>query len=239
MRLHQETVALCEARFGINDHRTLIARSVLAVAYLAAGRNREAIEQTRSIYDERARALGPNHSSTLATASNLATILECSGLSEEAQSLRRDTVERYRAAGQPHPALEAELVLLARNMVRQGKTDTAWPIAAEALSLSERASPAAWPRYEAMTLLAVVQAGRRQFAEAEPLAIGGYEGLAERQTQLPTLLKSLVQEAARNATSLYDAWGRYDDAAAWRNRLKLPELPSNPFVSGPESDSAP
>ena len=76
-----------------------------------------------------------------------------------------------------------------------------------------------WVRFQTMSLLGACLLGQREHAEAEPLLIGGYEGLKSREAEmLPQNAKNVPQAAAR-LVQLYEAWGKPEKAAEWRTKL--------------------
>ena len=76
-------------------------------------------------------------------------------------------------------------------------------------------------------------AGQKKYAEAEPLMIEAYEGLKEREARIPFLWrKKRPAEAGARIVDLYDAWGKKDKAAEWRNKLENAKL-----LEGAESSS--
>jgi hypothetical protein len=74
-------------------------------------------------------------------------------------------------------------------------------------------------------LLGACLAGRREFAEAEPLIVSGYEGMKAREGRIPQLQRATLPEAAARVVRLYEDWGKPDKAEEWRKRLG-PEGPA-------------
>ena len=56
----------------------------------------------------------------------------------------------------------------------------------EALSSYEKINPDSWNFYAAQNMLGASLAGQKKFAEAEPLLINGYQGIAQRFLQKRT-----------------------------------------------------
>lgn len=71
---------------------------------------------------------------------------------------------------------------------------------------------------------------QNRHAEAEPLVVGGYEGMKSRKSTIPATRLSDLAAAATRVVSLYDAWGRPAKAAEWRKKLGLADLPANVFI---------
>ncbi len=100
-----------------------------------------------------------------------------------------------------------------------GRPQEALPLLQETLAVIE-ATPLPAERIDLLAGWAETLLGRcltlvGSYAEAEPLALGGFEKLrrayGEGHIRTRTAIRCLVQ--------LYEAWGRGDDSAAWRARL--------------------
>jgi hypothetical protein len=72
--------------------------------------------------------------------------------------------------------------------------------------------------------------GQGEFAQAEPLIVSGYEGLKARAGKIPATGRPRLAEAAERVVRLYEAWGKPEQAAAWKARLGLLELPDDVFA---------
>jgi hypothetical protein len=62
--------------------------------------------------------------------------------------------------------------------------------------------------------------GQQNYTEAEPLLLGGYEGMKARQAKLPAYAKARLAECIERLVTLYDAWGKADKAREWRQNLE-------------------
>ena len=63
-------------------------------------------------------------------------------------------------------------------------------------------------------------AGQKNYAEAEPLLLGGYDGLKAREDKIPADHRKKLAEAAARIVPFYEAWGKAEKAAEWRKRLQ-------------------
>ena len=72
--------------------------------------------------------------------------------------------------------------------------------------------------------------GQGKYAEAEPLVVGGYEGMKAREAKIPAHGKIYLTEAGERVARLYRAWGKPDQAAAWAAKLGLADLPADVFA---------
>jgi hypothetical protein len=149
----------------------------------------------------------------------------------EAEALRRGTLARRRQTVHPHSTLLADdLTGLGRNLLKQSRWSGAEPLLREALTIREKATPDDWSRYDAMNLLGGTLLGQAKYAEAEPLLIEGYQGLKARAAKIPAPSKPRFQEAAERVVRLYEAWNKPDQAAAWKAKLGMPDLPAEVFA---------
>jgi eukaryotic-like serine/threonine-protein kinase len=57
--------------------------------------------------------------------------------------------------------------------------------------------------------------GQGHYAEAEPILIGGYQGMLQRQAPDPTDQRSASRQAAEWVYQLYQRWGKSAKAAHW------------------------
>jgi hypothetical protein len=72
--------------------------------------------------------------------------------------------------------------------------------------------------------------GQGRYAEAEPLVVPGYEGMKAREARIPATAKPRLAEAAVRVVRLYEAWGKADQATAWKARLGMEDLPADVFA---------
>jgi eukaryotic-like serine/threonine-protein kinase len=175
--------------------------------------------------------LGPDHPGTLTSRSALATAYEAAGRRAEAERLCRDQLASYRRIAKPDsPSLAGALAQLGHSLVKQGRWSDADPVLRECLAIREKAMPDDWLRFNAMSLLGRSLLGQAQYAEAEPLIIGGYEGMLSREAKIIAPSKFLLAEAAERVVRLYEGWGKPEQAAAWKARLGLANLPADVFA---------
>ena len=98
------------------------------------------------------------------------------------------------------------------------------------LAIRAKAEPEAWSRFNTMSLLGEALLGQGRHAEAEPLVVSGYEGLKAREASIPPQARSRLDEAAERVVRLYEAWGKPAQAAAWKAKLGLADLPKDVFA---------
>jgi hypothetical protein len=63
---------------------------------------------------------------------------------------------------------------------------------------------------------------QRKFAQAEPLFVSSYEGMAQRAAAAPQNQRA-ADEAGKRIVQLYQSWGTPDKAAEWTQKLRRPQ----------------
>lgn len=112
--------------------------------------------------------------------------------------------------------------LLARRtsaLLADGKFAEAEPVARECLALREKQIPDDWLTCNARSVLGGCLLGQKKYAEAEPLLLSAYEGMKQREAKIPAVGKPRLKEALERLVQLYDATGRSDQAAEWKQKL--------------------
>jgi len=61
--------------------------------------------------------------------------------------------------------------------------------------------------------------GQKKYAEAEPLLLSGYEGMAQRADKIPAAGKPHLKKTLQCLVQLYEATGRLDQAAKWKTEV--------------------
>jgi tetratricopeptide (TPR) repeat protein len=229
--LHEGMLRLREARLGPDHPDTLASRSSLAAAYLAAGRPAEAIALHEGTLRLRESMLGPDHPDTLGSRAYLADAYSSSGRWAEAEGLYREVLIRRRKAAEPDsPHLAEDLVNLGRVLLERERWSEVEPLVREAMAIRARATPDDWRRYEATSLLGGSLLGQGRYADAEPSVVAGYEGMRAREARIAVCDRSRIREAAERVIRLYEARGRPEEAAAWKTRAGMPDLPADVFA---------
>jgi tetratricopeptide (TPR) repeat protein len=221
LRLFEEALKLQMIALGPHDPDTLTTMHNLALQYQAGGQLDEAISLFEKMLDVRKTKLGREHPETLFTTHLLARAYEQAAEPERALPLYQETLEWQRnALGPDHPLLAGTLASLALNLLLQEKFIEAEPIARECLAIRDKDEPDAWTTFNTRSMLGGSLLGQGNYAQAEPLLVAGYEGLIEREAQIPPLGKVRLTEALERLVKLYESWHKPDEAANWREKLK-------------------
>ncbi len=229
--LDEETLKLRELKLGGDHPDTLVSRNNLAQAYLAASRVSEAIGLHERTLKRRELKLGPDHPLTLASRNNLAQAYLAAGRWADAELLSHDLIERLRSVSVPNSdLLAAALGVLGFNHLLQSKWPEAETVLRDSLALRDKSTPDAWLRFNTMSQLGGALLGQGRHAEAAPLVISGYVGLKAREEKIPAVSRARLFEASVRVVELYESWGKSDEAASWKARLGLRDLPADVFA---------
>jgi serine/threonine protein kinase len=232
VKMHEGTLKLCISKLGANHPTTLVSRGNLAVAYLAAGRASEAITIQEEVLRLMTSKLGADHPNTLRTLSILAEAHESLGRWALAERLRSEALAGRRRTTSPgSPLLAADLDGLGFNRLNQSMWPEAESLLREALAIRQKKLPDDWPRYLTMSRLGGALLGELKYADSEPFIVGGYDGMKSRERRIPALLQPRLLEAAVRVVQLYEGWGKPAEAAAWKAKLGMPDLPAGVFAA--------
>jgi hypothetical protein len=120
--------------------------------------------------------------------------------------------------------------LLGLALLKQSKWSEAEPMLRECLAIREAKTPDVWVTFNTRSMLGGSLLGQKKYAEAEPLILSGYQGMKARQATIPPPAKARLAEARDRVVGLYEAWGKPGEAAAWKAKLGLADLPADVFA---------
>jgi tetratricopeptide (TPR) repeat protein len=159
-----------------------------------------------------------NHPFTLHLQNLKAQVRLDKGQIDQAEPLARKTLAlRREMLEADDERLGLTLLVLGRTLVEQRKLGDAKKYLEEALDVfrkgktNRRELPA-----ETEVWLGVCLTAEKEYAEAERRLLSGYKELAQNPRVTPRQKRRAQEFLAR----LYEAWGRPDDAAAWRKKLR-------------------
>ena len=113
----------------------------------------------------------------------------------------------------------------------QSRSSEAEPLLRQCLAICQNVALDDWGRYYTMSLLGGSLLDQGRYAEAEPLVVGGHEGMKVRESRILVPDRSRLLEAAVRVVHLYEAWGKPAQAAAWKRKLGLTDLPADVFAN--------
>jgi hypothetical protein len=121
------------------------------------------------------------------------------------------------------------MAVLGQSYLKLHRYTEAEALLRECLAVPEEIKDEAWVRSVTRSQLGGAMLGRKQYSEAEPLLLSGYEGMRTEEARIPASRKSELREAAERVVQLYEAWGKPEKAAEWRAKLGLIDLPADVF----------
>jgi tetratricopeptide (TPR) repeat protein len=144
---------------------------------------------------------------------------------------RYDDAERWfaqlldiqrRTTGPEHQQTLLTMTNLGWTRLQQGRYADAERLFSDVAVVLTRTMADSWERFNVESMLGASLSGQRRFADAEPLLVSGYEGMATRKPASNPNLRSrfTLREAGAAVLRLYDAWGNPAKRAEWATRLE-------------------
>ncbi len=218
-KLLNQTLEIKRRALGPEHPDTLLSMSNLANVYGYEGRDTQSDALFQQTLETRGRVLGPEHPSTLNTLSLIADTYERRRQYALAEKFAAQALAgRRRTLGPEHPDTIASGADLALAWVSQGKFAEGEPLARQAVDFYRKKHADDPVRFMAESLLGASLAGQKKYAEAEPLALEGYQGMLARKALMSVPDWYYLDRAREWLVRLYDGWGKPDKAAAWKKR---------------------
>jgi tetratricopeptide (TPR) repeat protein len=186
----------------------------LGVFYRDTGRLDEAVALLEAVYakqsqEARLRKVG----------SELFEAYIRAGKKQEALALLEKRLGHLRAAtGQDSAQLAGGLALHASALLRLEAWDKSEAALRECLAIREKESPESWLTFNTQSMLGETLLRLGKLDEAEPLIVGGYQGMREREEEIPPAGKIRLKEAVERLVKLYEKLEKPEEAARWRKR---------------------
>ena len=219
-RHYRESLEGLRRTGGPDEPGAITVLSNLGELYRDWGRYEPAEALLKQAIQAEQRVYGPDHPKTLWTVWKIAEMDRDRGRFVEAGASFRRCIEGNLKAQGPEglevATLRADLGL---NELRRGEPARAEPLFREALRVYDKAMPENWRRFEIRGQLGESLAAQKKFADAEPLILGGYEGLTARRKDVTVDAWSRLPEAGRRVVRLYEAWGKPAEADRWRKKI--------------------
>jgi non-specific serine/threonine protein kinase/serine/threonine-protein kinase len=216
---------------------TLNTMHNLAGLYEEKGQYEKAESLAKQVLEAMRRVNGPDHPETWKAINDLAVLYVRQGRLEEAESSFTRLIEslRRRWGVEPgfggFPGLNLPFILTRRGriLLRLGRYAEAEAEARESLRIYQERDYRDWPRADATSVLGASLRGQAKYAEAKPLLLSAYEGLKAAEADLG-IQEARLTEAGERIVQLYEAWGRPEQAAEWKAKLGLTDLPDDVFA---------
>ena len=218
--MERQALGLWRNLFGPEHFQVAMALNNLAAVLRDEGKLTEAETTQREALAMCRKLLGDKHPDAARGLHNLAVILQRQGNLDAAETMLREALAmRRELLGSEHPDVAVSLEQLAEVLREEGKLDQVEPLLRECLSIREKKLPDGWPTFSASSALGENLMARKQYAEAEPLLISGYNGLREREAKIPVANKPRLQKAAERIIRFYEETAQPDEAAEWKQKL--------------------
>ena len=219
--LFNQTLEIRRRVLGPEHHYTLKSMDTLASAYAVLGEYTQAEALFNQTLEIERRVLGPEHPDLLVTLSGTASMYQREGKYAQAEIYAAQALAGQRhALGSEDTQTMSSAADLALAALSQGKFDKAEPLSREALEFNRKAQPDDWRRFRAESLLGASLTGEKKYAEAEPLLLEGYAGMATRKDRIAVPDWYYVDLARGWLVELYQAWGKPAKAAEWRKKIQ-------------------
>jgi tetratricopeptide (TPR) repeat protein len=214
---HAQTLAISRRVLGPEHPDTLNCLYGLAAVYAMQSKPDEAEPLYLQVLEARRRALGPEHPDTLAVLSGLATFYQRQGRYPVAETYARQALAGLRQAlGPDHLDTMDGTASLALACQAQGRFAESENLARQAVAMDRQKRPDDWRRFHTESLLGASLAAQKKFAEAEPLLLGGCQGILARRDRMALPDRDFLDRVLDQVIEFYNAWGKPEQAAVWR-----------------------
>jgi len=220
--LYKQTIQTQRRVLGPQHPDTLATINDLASSYAAQGKYGEAEALLVPNLEIERRVLGPEHPDFLSAISGLASMYQREGKYAEAETYARQVLSgRRHALGSEAPDTMGSAADLALVYESQGQFARAEPLSRESLEFYQKQHPDDWQRFRVEGLLGASLAGQKNYAEAEPLLLEGYEGMVARREKIGAPDLYQVDIARGWLAELYVAWGKTAKAMEWKKKPQV------------------
>jgi tetratricopeptide (TPR) repeat protein len=221
--IFNQTLEVKRRVLGPEHPDTLVSMNDLADAYYLQGKYVQAEEIFNQTLEISRRVLGSENPYTLTLLSDIAGMYQRQGKYGKAETVAAQSLVAQRhTLGPENPDTMDAAADLALAYQSQGKFAESEPLARQAFEFDRKKRPDDWQRFRAESLLGGSLAGQKKYAEAEPLLLQGYQGMAARKQRIAVPDRYHLDRAREWIVQLYEAWGKPEKAAEWR---KAPTTP--------------
>jgi serine/threonine protein kinase/Tfp pilus assembly protein PilF len=165
--------------------------------------------------------LGNDHPEVSTNLNNLALLLRDKGDYDQAIALFREVMELDRKnLGDAHPYVATRMNNLASALVRKGDYKSAEELFHKAIEIQRKTFlEKSWQIATTQLLLAGCLQAQKRYREAEPLMLEAFPMIKDNFG----LGHPRTQAAVKRLASLYEAWGKPDQAAKYKGLIKTDE----------------
>jgi serine/threonine protein kinase/Tfp pilus assembly protein PilF len=215
----RSSLAMMRKLFGDTNQFVAYPLATLANVLRDQGKLAEAETAERETLAMRTNSLGAEHPEVAQSLNDLAVILAAQGRLVDAERLLREALAmRRKLLGDKHPDALDSLNGLAGVLQQRGNLTEAESLALECRDLYDKLLPDDWRAFETRSLLGGILLAQKKYADAEPLLVGGYDGLKQREERIPAHDRRCLKETTQHVIDLYEATARPEKAADWKKR---------------------
>jgi tetratricopeptide (TPR) repeat protein len=190
------------------------------------GKYAEADALYSKVLEAQSRVLGKEHPDTLVTVADMAASYRRRGMYPQTEALLVAELKgRRHTLGDRHPDTLASIGDLGWLYVTEGRYAEADLLLREAADEFAKAASDDWERYRVECGLGMSLAGQKQYGQAEPLLVDGYQKMMERRASIPADGRREMAQAGEGIVRMYRDWGKPEKASEWRQKLKESGLP--------------
>jgi tetratricopeptide (TPR) repeat protein len=219
-RLFQETLDLRKARLGPTNPDTLNTMAGLGLTLVLQSNYADAEPMLRQCLDLREKALGNEHTDVADSLEGIAALLQAQGKTTEAEVRLREAL-RIRKTKLPadRPDVAVVLARLTSTLLAQDRFADAESFARDSVDILEKKLPKHWRTAWSRSLLGACLLGKKEYAPAEPLLLSAFDSLNHMKDTLPPEGRTSFVATGQQLVTLYEAWGKTEQAAEWKVRL--------------------
>jgi eukaryotic-like serine/threonine-protein kinase len=215
--LFKQTLEIKRRVLGLEHLDTLGNMNNLADAYYQQGKYEQAEVLFNQTLEISRRVLGSENPYTLSFLSEMAGMYQRQGKYDKAEAYATQSLTGLRRSlGPENPDTMVAAADLALAYQSKGKFAESEPLARQAVAFDRKRRPDDWQRFRAESLLGASLAGQKKYDEAEPLLLGGYQGMAARKERIGVPDWYHLDRARDEIVQLYVDWGKPEKAAEWR-----------------------
>jgi tetratricopeptide (TPR) repeat protein/predicted Ser/Thr protein kinase len=225
--LYSHNLEIRRRMLGPEHPDTLRSMNNLAGSYADRGDYKHAEALFLKCLEIQRRVMGPWHPDVLGTIASVASMYQRKGNYALASTYAAESLAgRRRNSGAENTDTMVSAEDLALAYQSQGKFAEAESLAREALEFYRKEQPGDWQQFRAESLLGASLAGQKKYAEAEPLLLEGFQGMAARKHRIVVPDWHHVDLGGKWLVQLYEDWGKTDKAGEWKRQLQVSTVAS-------------
>jgi hypothetical protein len=181
--LDRQALEIRRRVLGPEHPETLMSMDNLACDYTHDGKYVQAEALFARTLEVQRRVMGSESQGTLSTLSDAASMYQREGKYALAEAYAAGTLAAWRRKLGAQSAVTMEAAAgMVLAYLSQGKFAESESLAREAVEFDRKNRTDDWQRFRAESLLGASLAGQKKYAEAEPLLLDGYQGMAAGKT---------------------------------------------------------